>query len=53
MLVEILKSFDGMDIGENQRDNIRNIILARVAQLIEGMADQRRFPSSPELPPPS
>ena len=53
MLVEILRTFDGMEMGENQRGNIRNIILARVAQLIEGMADQRRLPPSPELPPPS
>jgi len=53
MLTEILKSLEGMNLGEAKEDNIRNIILARVAQLIEGMADQGRSTSSPELPPPS
>ena len=52
MLVEIIKSFEEMELLDNPQENIRHIILARVAQLLDGMGGGN-MPPPRELPPPS
>lgn len=49
MLTQILTAFDNMALQDQTRENITNLLLARTAQIIEGLRD-RRIP--PQFPPP-
>jgi hypothetical protein len=40
MLIETMEAFQNMKISELSAGNIRNIMLARLSQLLDGMADQ-------------
>ena len=52
MLLEIMNAFDDMDLLENNQENVVNLLLARTAQILEGMKDNlNESPQGPTLPP--
>jgi hypothetical protein len=48
MLIKTMEAFQDMEIGQLGAGNIRNILLARMAQLLDGMTDQDFLPSGPD-----
>ena len=46
MLMSILYSFNEAELGDSSRQNIRRVILARTAQVLDAIAEQE-----PSLPP--
>jgi hypothetical protein len=54
MLIETMEAFQNMEISELGAGNVRNMMLARLAQLLDGLADQGFLPpgSRDEILPP-
>ncbi|MCJ7818460.1 MAG: hypothetical protein MUP25_01420, partial [Syntrophales bacterium] len=52
LLDEILKTFQTMEMFDDSRENVVNLLLARTAQILDGMKDNlNESPPGPTLPP--
>jgi hypothetical protein len=52
MLTQILTAFENMALQDETRENVTNLLLARTAQIIEGLQDWENPPEQPQIPPP-
>jgi hypothetical protein len=52
MLTQILTAFDAMALRGETRENITNLLLARTAQIIDGLRDRNNPSNPPQIPPP-
>ncbi len=53
MLTQILTAFDNLAFQGDQQENITNLLLARTAQIIDGLRDRNNPPTPPSIPPPN
>jgi hypothetical protein len=52
MLVKTMEAFNNVEIAQLGPGTVRDILLAKLAQLLEGMADQGFLPPGEDSPPP-
>ena len=51
LLVEIMDAFQEMSLTQDSRENIANLVLARTAQILDGMKDRDENSYRPQFPP--